>query len=341
MNFVWPAALWLAACLAPLLAWFYFWTWRSQAEAVRRFIPERLWPQLVRGVSPGRRRLKRFMVGLAFVAALAALARPRWGLAEEESTVRGLDVVVCLDVSRSMLADDAAPTRLAKAKRAAFDLAGVTEGRIGLVAFAGEAFLQCPLTFDFAAFNETVATLDTDSVFTQGTDLGAAIREAASAFSREDTGAKALVIISDGEDHEQDAVDAARAAAALGIKIFSLGVGTTAGSVLRTPDPYGNPVFVKDSEGNAVRSRLEETLLREVASAGGGFYLPLRDRATVEALNRDGLAPLPKTMRHEGRRRDWVERFQWPMGLALLLLAGELLLPESSRRTRLAPPIAP
>ena len=332
MNFATPQYLWLTAALLPLTAGFLVWTWRRKQAAARAFIRSRLFDQLTVGVSPGLQIAKRVLLAAALTAVLFALARPRWGYQDEETMSSGLDIMVVFDVSRSMLAGDAAPNRMEKAKRAVYDLLGLGRAdRLGLVAFAGDAFLQAPLTLDDAAFRQMVQGLDTEIIPVPGSDLAGALREAVAAFGKDSTGARAIVVITDGEDHEPGAVDAARAAARDGIRVFTLGVGTAAGAILRTTDPYGNPVFVKDAEGNAVKSQLNETLLREVADAGGGFYLPLQNRQTLQNLYQRGLAPLPRTSVKAGLTRQWFERFQWPLGLGILLLILELLMPDHRR----------
>lgn len=332
MNFALPQYLWLSAALLPLTAWFLWWTWRRKEAAARAFIQSRLFGQLTIGVSPALQITKRVILAVAIAAVLLALARPRWGYAEEETTASGLDVMVVFDVSRSMLATDVAPNRLDKAKRAVYDLLGLARAdRMGLVAFAGDSFLQAPLTLDDEAFRQTVQGLDTDIIPVQGSDLAGALREAVAAFGKDSTGARAIVVITDGEDHEPGAIEAAKSAARDGVRVFTLGVGTAAGAILRMTDPYGNAVFVKDSEGNAVRSQLNEKLLQEVAEAGGGFYLPLQNRQTIQNLYDRGLASLPKTLIKAGRTRQWFERFQWPLALGIALLILEILTPEHRR----------
>lgn len=331
MKFATPQFLWLAALLGPLTAAFLWWTWRRKQRAAQAFVKSRLFAQLTVGVSLGRQIAKRVLLGAALVTLLLALARPQWGFIEEETTASGLDIIVCFDVSRSMLAADVAPNRLAKAKLAAADLLAISRtDRLGLVAFAGSAFLQCPLALDDEAFRQSVRALDTEVIPEQGTALADAIREAAAAFTKDSTGAKAIVVLTDGEDHEEGAVEAARQASKDGIRIFTLGVGTTGGGLLKSTDPYGNAVFLKDEDGNAVKSRLNEETLKQVADAGGGFYLPLQNRQTIQTLYQRGLAGLPKTDFRSGKSRQWIERFQWPLGFAILLLLLEFLLPEQN-----------
>jgi Ca-activated chloride channel family protein len=332
MSFGSPPFFWLLLTLGPLTVFFLWWTWRRKQAAAARFVGSRLYAQLTIGVSPALQILRRILCAVAVIALLLALARPRWGFTEEETTASGLDVVVVFDVSRSMLAADVAPNRLEKARRAALDLVESSQAdRLGLVAFAGDAFLQSPLTLDKEAFRQSVRTLDTEIIPVQGTGLERALREARAAFGKDSTGAKAVVVLTDGEDHEPGAIELARQLAQEGIRVFTLGVGTPQGAVLRVSDPYGNPVFVKDDQGNAVKSQLNETLLREVADAGGGFYLPLQNRLTVQNLYDQGLAPLPRSVVKAGRSRQWIERFQWPLGIGIVLLMLEVLVPEHRR----------
>ncbi len=335
MSYATPQFLWFAAIATPLVSLFLWWTWRRKQRAAQAFVRSRLFAQLTVGVSLRRQIIKRILFAAGIVTVLLALARPLWGYTEEETTASGLDIIVCFDVSRSMLATDAVPNRLAKAKLAAYDLISASKSdRLGLVAFAGSAFLQCPLALDDESFRQSVRALDTDTIPEQGTALADAIREAAAAFTKDSTGAKAVVILTDGEDHEEGAVEAAKQAAKDGVRIFTIGVGTANGAVLKTTDPYGNPVFVKDDDGNAVKSRLNEDALKQVADAGGGFYLPLQNRQTIQTLYQKGLANLPKTDFRSGKSRQWIERFQWPLGFAILLLMLEILVPEqkSSRK---------
>ena len=333
MNYATSTFLWLAATMAPLTAWFLWWTWRRKQRAAQAFVKSRLFAQLTVGVSLPRQIAKRVLLGCALVTLLLALARPQWGFIDEETTTSGLDIIVCFDVSRSMLAGDVVPNRLAKAKLAAFDLLSFSKtDRIGLVAFAGSAFLQVPLALDDESFRQSVRALDTDIIPDQGTALADAIREAAAAFSKDSNGAKAVIILTDGEDHEEGAIEAAKEASKDGIRIFTVGVGTAVGGLLKSADPYGNPVFVKDDDGNAVKSRLNEPMLKELADAGGGFYLPLQNRQTIQTLYQRGLATLPKTDIKSGKSRQWIERFQWPLGFAILLLMIEVILPEQSAR---------
>lgn len=338
MSLAAPQLLWLALGLVPALVLFFWWTWRQKQAALAQFIGSRLVGELVIGFSAARQWVKRALLVAAVGTLLLALARPIWGFTEEASRSSGLDIIVCFDVSKSMLATDLKPNRLQRAKLAVQDLLKIAPAdRLGLVAFAGSAFLQCPLALDSESFRLTVQALDTETIPHQGTALVEALREAQLAFKGEGAGARAVVIFTDGEDHEPGAVERATECVADGIRIFTIGVGTVDGAVLtETPDPFGNQRFLKDEEGNVVKSALNETALKEIAEAGGGFYLPLQNAQTMNTLYQRGLAPMPKVAAKGENFRQATERFQWPLAAAVLLLMMELLFPERASTRAIA-----
>ncbi len=339
VPFAMPVFLVLMAVLGPLLAGFLWWTWRRRQRALTQFVRARLLPQLTIGVSPWRQQIKRISVWGAAVLVMLALARPMWGYIEQDSRGSGIDVILCFDVSRSMLATDLKPSRLQRGKLAAFDLARFAKGdRLGLVAFAGSAFLQCPLALDPEAFRQSVQALDTEIIPEAGTALAEAIREARQGFNRESGASRVILVLTDGEDHEPGAVEAVREAAADGIRVFTLGVGSTDGDLLRSTDPYGNPVFVRDENGNPVKSRLNEGLLRELAEAGRGFHLNLAEPQAMRTLYERGVGVLPKGEFAGGKVRQARERFQWPLAAAAALLLFEILFPEARRGRRMRRP---
>jgi Ca-activated chloride channel family protein len=266
---------------------------------------------------------------------IIALARPQHGFDLQKVEQRGLDIVVAIDTSKSMLAEDIAPNRLERAKLAALDLMQRSKSdRLGLVAFAGDAFLECPLTFDNTAFEQCVRALNVNTLPEGGTAIASAIQTAQTAFKEGDH-FKVLVLFTDGEDNvnPDEALAAARDAARAGLKIFTIGIGTAEGTLLRITDPNGNSDYIRDPDGNVVKSHLNETLLRQIAAATGGFYLPLRGADTMKVLYENGLAPLPKSEGEERLVRRYHEQYQWPLAAAILLLLAELFLPE-----RRAPP---
>ncbi|HOS74842.1 MAG TPA: VWA domain-containing protein, partial [Verrucomicrobiota bacterium] len=209
MTFANPQILWLLLALPPLLLAFFWWAGRKRRLLLTRFIQARLLPDLTVGISPTRERIRAGCLVLAVACLLLALARPQWGFDWEEVKLRGLDIVVAIDTSKSMLATDVAPNRLARAKLAALDLMQrARTDRLGLVAFAGSAFLQCPLTIDDAAFRQSVEALDVNIIPQGGTALAEAIQTALTAYKEGDN-YKVLVLLTDGEDHDSDALAAA------------------------------------------------------------------------------------------------------------------------------------
>ncbi len=332
MNFAYGHILWLLLVIPPLLLVFFWWAGRERQRLMTQFIQARLLPGLISGVSPTRLKVRFALLIAAVTLVLIALARPQWGFTWEESKQRGLDIVVAIDTSKSMLAEDIAPNRLTRAKLAALDLMQQAKSdRLGLVAFAGGAFLQCPLTIDDNAFRQSVESLDANIIPQGGTAVAEAITTALTAF-KEGENFKVLVLFTDGEDNDENAVSAAEAAAKEGMKIFTIGIGTAEGELLRVKDAKGRTDYIRDAEGNVVKSRLNEGLLQQIAGATeGGFYLPLRGAKTIDTLYEKGLAPLPKSEGQEKLVKRFHERYHWPLGLALLLLLIEVLLPERRR----------
>jgi Ca-activated chloride channel family protein len=272
---------------------------------------------------------------LAVVALIIALAQPQHGYDLQEVEQNGLDIVVAIDTSKSMLATDIAPDRLERAKLAALELMQTAKtDRLGLVAFAGDAFLECPLTIDNTAFQQGVQTLDVNSIPEGGTAIANAIDTALTAF-KENGHHKVLVLFTDGEDNvdETQALASAQNAAKAGLKIFTIGIGTAAGDLIRMTDANGNSDYVRDENGNVVKSHLNESLLQQIATASGGFYLPLRGADTMDTLYERGLAPLPKSEGKEKLIRRYHEQFQWPLIIAILFLLAEIFLPERSLPT--------
>ncbi|MGA2246498.1 MAG: VWA domain-containing protein [Verrucomicrobiota bacterium] len=334
MTFEHPQLLWLLPVLLPALALFFWWANRVRQRLLVRFVEARLLSSLTVGLSPARRKIRFGLLIFAVALLLVAIARPQYGYDKEEVQQSGLDIVVAVDTSKSMLAADIAPNRLARAKLAALQLMqrAVTD-RLGLVAFAGNAFLECPLTSDNTAFQQSVQALDVNSIPEGGTALAEAINSALTAF-KEESNHKALVLLTDGEDNDEGALEAAQNAAKAGLKIFTVGIGTTDGALL-------DPNLVRDPDGNAVKSHLNEALLKQIAAATGGFYLPLRGADTMDLLYDRGLAPLPKSEGVSRVVRRYHEQYRWPLAAAMLLLLAEMFLPERRPNARAAGSSAP
>jgi len=329
MQFEHTHLVWFALLAIPALIAFYWWAGRVKRRLIGQFIAARLLSSLTIGLSTKRQRLRAGLFIAAVVLTILSLARPQVGFSWEEAKSRGLDIVVAIDTSRSMLATDVAPNRLRRAQLAALDLKRLARAdRLGLVAFAGSAFLQCPLTLDDEAFRQSVDALDVNIIPQGGTALSEAIAAARGAFKKDNDNHKVLVLFTDGEDHDGSALDAAKSAGKDGLRIFTVGVGTANGELLRPVDASGRTDFIKDSDGNVVKSRLNETLLKEMAQATGGFYLMLSGANTMNVLYERGLAPLPKSDLASQRIKRPHERYQWLLGLAIVLLLIEMLLPE-------------
>jgi Ca-activated chloride channel family protein len=329
MRFENQNLLWLLLVLPPALAVFLWWALRQRQKLLTQFIQARLLPALTVGISPTRQKIRAACLFFAVALLIVTLARPQWGFTLEEVKQRGLDIVVAIDTSKSMLATDIAPNRLARAKLAAFDLMQQAKSdRLGLVAFAGNAFLQCPLTSDETAFRQSVDALDVNIIPQGGTAIAEAIRTALTAF-KEGGNYKVLVLLTDGEDNDEGALDAAEAAAKEGLRIFTIGIGTEKGELLRVTDGNGNSDYIRDEQNHVVMSHLNVKLLQQIAGATeGGFYLPLSGAKTMDTLYERGLAPLPKSEHGEKTLRRYREQFYWPLAVAIVLLLVEILLPE-------------
>jgi Ca-activated chloride channel family protein len=315
------------AVAVPLLVLFYVITERGAWKRLSQFAGSEILQQLTDSYSPFLRNMKAFLIILVVVLGCLALARPQLGHTYREEKRRGIDFIIALDVSRSMLAEDIKPNRLQRAKFAILDLLDKTEGdRVALLAFAGSAFLQCPLTLDYDAFRQTLDSVDTGLLATQGTDIAGAILEAQGSFA-EDENQKILVMISDGEDLEAEGVLQARKAGEAGITIYTVGVGSSDGELIPFTPKGGVRDWLRDPQGELVRTKLDETALRQIAVATNGAYVPLG--ASGQGLNyvyEHGLSLVPEEDREAHLRKLPTERYQWPLAFAVCCLLVEMLL---------------
>ncbi len=328
---------WLWGLLAlPALAGLFVWAEVQAARRLARLIQTpRLRGQLTGAASAGRRRA-RFVLLLAGLGALVlAAAAPRVGYETRDAHRRGLDVIVIADVSKSMLAQDLPPSRLVRAKLAVQDLTSQLQGdRLGLVAFAGSAFLQAPLTLDYDAVLGAAAELDTDLIPRGGTNLGGAIDLALEAFGKAEGGNRAILLLSDGEptdDTEQGkGLEAAARAAEAGVRIYTVGFGTPEGAFIPLG---GDGNFVRDQDGKIVRTALNEPGLTALAKAANGFYVRFTGDASIQTVVTQGLSQLKAGEIDARQTRHPVERYRWPLGAGILFLTLAMLLGER-RRTR-------
>jgi len=333
MKFAEP--LWLIAGLAAcaLLWWRYRRFDRQQHAALTTFVSPHLLEQLTRSVSPGRRKLKHALVMAGVACLFVALARPQAGYRWEETHRKGLDILFAVDTSKSMLTQDVKPDRLTRAKLAVSDLVDKLNGdEVGLIAFAGDAFVQIPMTLDYDAFRESLNALDTSVIPRGGTDIARAISEAQAAFRAQSNHDKILVLVTDGEDLEGSAVTAAEAAAKDGVKIFTVGVGTTTGELVPVPVENGATEFLKDASGQFVKSRLDEPMLKKIAAVTGGMYQPLGQRGEgLTTIYNQGLAPFQRHDLASRQHRVYLEQFQWPLLAALCCFLADFLIGTRKR----------
>lgn len=327
-------ALWLLWLVPALLA-FYVYVFRTRSRLLRRFAPAEMMARLAAGVSRQRRALKAALVLLGLTAALLSLAEIKYGFTWEEVRRRGVDIVVALDVSDSMLVKDAEAggdlSRLERAKREIVDLLRLLEGdRVGLVAFAGTAFVECPLTLDYSAAEVFLGAIDTELIPLKGTALGEAIRTSLGAFEGSSQDSRAIILITDGEDHTGQALAAAEEAKAAGVRIFPIGIGRDEGSPIPAPDGG----FRRDRQGEIILSKLDEPTLQRIALATGGRYVrSVTGDVDLEQIYSQGIkATLEEQELGSSRRQRWEDRFQWLLGVALLALGVEPLVAERARR---------
>lgn len=338
LTFAQPEWFWLCLLLAPLLG-LRLLTRAGGRRTLELWVSRRLQKSLVWSGSPVRGWMIFLLQGIGLVFLIAALARPLMGEKKVESEAEGRNVILAIDVSRSMLAEDVEPNRLERAKLACEDLvAGLFGERVGVVAFAGRAFLQAPLTEDHEAVQETLRQLDTFTIARGGTNLAEAINLASETFRKAGAASNGLVIFSDGDELEGEALEVARNVAEEGVHIVTVGIGTDFGAIIPNPEARqrGGEPFVKDEQGNVVKSRLMGDALRAIAQAGGGFFVSLGS----EGLPIDRILAVLEDLEsqaYEGSagRTVAVERYAVPLSAGIcLFILGELLGLARSRRRR-------
>lgn len=333
MTFGAPEWLW-ALLLIPLLVALFMRAEHRGFQRLQQFVSARLLPQLAGTVNRPRRIIRFALQLLGLGLATVSLAQPRWGYTFEDVTRKGLDLLIAVDTSRSMLSNDVQPNRLERVKLAIQDLINELQGdRVGLIAFAGRAFLQAPLTIDYDAVIEAVNDLDTKTIPEGGTNISSAITLATQSFGKSAMGNRALIIFTDGEELSGDAEKTAKAAAAdAGVRIFTIGVGTPQGSLIPITDDNGETSFVKDSLGQVVKSKLDDKRLQEIAEATKGFYLHLENGPrTMQQVQNEGLAKMQAAEMDVRLSRRPIERYEWPLGASLLALALSMLISERGR----------
>ncbi len=335
VNFANPGMLYLLA-LVPLAGILMWVSAAQKRRAVARFGNPELLARAGMSVSTGRRAVKAALILLSMALMTVALAGPQWGASREKIERKGADVMVALDVSKSMLAQDVAPSRIIKARQAVTNLIELMQGdRIGIVAFAGSAITMCPLTLDYGAARMFLDAVDTHSVPEPGTDIAGALLQAAESFEQSTDKHKVIILISDGEHLEEEdgePVEAAKELADKGVAIYTVGVGDPKGSSIPVPTPDG-VVDKTDADGEVVITRLDEDTLRKITLAGSGKYRRLDNRASGDELAQiyEGVAGMEEKTFEERYQVHFEDRFQWFVAAALVMLLIEVMIPERRR----------
>ncbi len=325
MNIKHPEFLFLLA-LIPAGIMFFYWVYSKRNIVLHRLGDWKRVREQFPTSSKNRILTRYFLLLLALTMLVTALISPRWGYDWQEVETKGANVYIAIDVSKSMLADDISPNRITRAKFEMAKLLDIMAGdRVGLIVFAGEAFLQAPLTHDYEMVQEWLSRIDVNSVPVPGTSVRAAIDTSIKGFEHIESEAKILIVISDGEEYDKATMDAVSRARSAGIKIYTIGIGTEAGSPVHD-DQTGE--LIRDKQGNVVVSKLDDAFLREIAKAAGGVYL----RSTTGDFQTKSLyfdhirKEIPSELLKSGKSKRWFESYQIFVAIGLAALILELLL---------------
>lgn len=325
LRFEDPIYFWLLL-LIPLLAMVRWIVRKKQKRQLRKFGNPELLTQLTPDVSKYRPSVKFWLLEAALAVLILMLARPQMGTKISHEKRNGIEAIICMDISNSMKAEDVVPSRLAKSKMLVENMVDhFTNDKIGLVVFAGDAFVQLPITSDYVSAKMFLQNIDPSLIATQGTDIARAINVAMHSFTQQDKVGRAIIVITDGEDHEGGAEQAAAEAKKKGINVFILGVGDPKGA----PIPDGNGGYMKDESGQTVMSALNEQMCRQIAQAGSGTYIHVDNTSDAEQQLNDELTKLQKGETSSVIYSEYDEQFQAFGIIALLLLIAEACLMEA------------
>jgi Ca-activated chloride channel family protein len=318
---------------AVIIALFFFWAVKYKYRLLSRFGNLEILEKLMQNHSPGRRNFKMILLVLSYLFFIIALANPQIGTKLEEVKREGVDIIVAIDVSESMQAEDIKPNRLQKAKHEVGKLIDLLQGdRIGIVAFAGIAHVQCPLTLDYSAANLFLDIIDTDLIPQPGTAIGTAIKASVKAFNSEERKHKVLILITDGEDHESDPIEASKEAEQEGVIIYTVGIGSPQGVPI--PQYSGSGVqsgFKRDRSGSVVTTKLDVLTLQKIAyQTGGKYYLASTGEAELDEIYEE-ISQLEKKELVSKQFSQYEDRFQIFLVLGLLILMLEIFIPERKK----------
>lgn len=319
--------------LIPVIIGLHWFVTVLQKKAINRFGNFETLLLLMPGFSLKRGWLKTIIFTVAFIFIIIGLAGPQFGSKLTEVKRKGIELIIALDVSNSMMAEDIQPNRLERAKQAISRLVDkLSDDRLGLIVFAGDAYVQLPITNDYISAKMFLSSINPGIVPKQGTAIGAAINLAANSFSPQSETSKVIVVLSDGENHEDDAVEAAKKAAELGIYVYTIGIGSPQGSPIPTSPGETQPSFWKDKDGNVVVTKLDEETLSKVAVAGNGKYIRASNIQFGLLPLFDEINKMQKTEIKEKIYSEYDEQFQYMFAVALFLLLLEFIILERKNK---------
>ena len=317
------------------LVFFLMWANQHRTKILQSFTQEHLLEDIAFHFDPKKARYKNILITAVALFSILALLRPQWGFRWQEVKRQGIDILVLIDTSKSMLTQDVKPNRLERTKFAVLDLLKKLKGdRIGLIAFSGEPFLICPLTVDYGGFQISLNDLNIETIPRGGTNIAKAIRESIKDYGEISSKHKAIIIVTDGDDLEGDPIAAAREAHEKGIKIFTVGIGSAEGELIQMQNQRGELFFLKDNDGNIVKSRLNERLLKEIALITGGIYVKASgSQFGLDLIYEQEISKFEKREIEAKMEKKYHERFQFPLGLAALLLVIETCLTTRKKQS--------
>lgn len=320
-----PQYLYLLAGLA-VLALVHYYSVYLKGKSLRTYGDPQLLRQLFVGVSRWRPEVKFWLCQLALASLITALARPQFGTRMEKQERQGIEAIIALDVSNSMMAEDVKPNRLEKAKMMISNMVeNMKDDKVGLIVYAGQAFTQLPITSDYVSAKMFLETISPAMVSVQGTDIATAIDLATRSFTSQEGVSRAIFVITDGEDNEGGAVEAARQAAKKGMRVYVLGIGDPNGAPIPQP---GSSSYFQDEEGNVVVSKLNEDMCREIAKAGNGSYIYVDNSSSAQVKLNEQVNRLAKTRMESQMYNDYDEQYQGFVLLGLVLLLLDIMLME-------------
>ena len=320
-----PIFFWLLLVI-PLLVFVRYAHIQHRKKKLRRFGDMNLLNEMMEDVSKYRPSVKFWLLMAVLVLLIIMLARPQMGSKISREKRQGIEVIIAMDISNSMLAKDVVPSRLEKSKLLVENLVDhFTNDKVGLIVYAGDAFIQLPITSDYVSAKMFLQNITPSLIATQGTDIGEAIRLAMNSFTQDEKAGKAIVVITDGEDHEGGALEAAKEAKKRGFKVFILGVGTSAGAPIEISEGGG---YLTDNAGETVMTRLNENMCKEIAEAGSGTYIHVDNTSIAQERLDDEIAKMQKGELTSVIYSEYDEQFQAVGIIALLLLILEICILE-------------